>query len=358
MRRFTIPATLAAAALLAACGNGQETAEPIRPVLTVTVTPGAATAHATWAGELRARVETDLAFRIGGKLAARLADAGERVRKGQALARLDPEDARLAARAARAQIASAQSEHALAKAEFERARDLLERRFISASAFDARQAAFAAATARLDQASAQAALSANQEEYATLIADSDGVVVSVAAEPGQVLAAGQPVLRLARDGEMEVVVAVPESQLARVRTGQEVAVFLWADPAHRVPGRVREIAGGADAVTRTFAMRVALATAPPGARVGMSATVAAAPAASPDIVLLPLTALVRNGDAASVWVVDPATSRVARRVVEVGQFREDGVTIASGLKPGETVVAVGVHKLREGQAVRLGAGAN
>ncbi len=348
---------LAAAAALSGCGNGKEAVEPVRPVLTVTVAPGAAATHETWAGEIRARVESDLAFRIGGKLAARLVDAGARVRKGQALARLDPEDAALAAQAARAQFASAQSEHALAKAELERARDLLARRFISASAFDARQAAFDAAAARLEQSRAQAELSANQAEYATLAADGDGVVISVAAEPGQVLAAGQPVLRLARDGELEAVITVPEGQVGRLKPGQPVAVFLWADPGRRVPGRVREIAGGADAVTRTFAVRVALPAPPPGARVGMSATVAAAPAADAGLVLLPLTALLRDGDSAAVWVVDTKAARVAKRPVAVGQYREDGATIVSGLAAGETVVAAGVHKLREGQAVRLPAAA-
>lgn len=345
----------AAAALVSACGNGHQPVDPVRPVLTVTVAPGSAVTHETYAGELRARVETDLAFRVGGKLAARLVDAGARVKKGQPLARLDPEDARLGAQAARAQLASAESDHALAKAEFERATDLRGRNFISASAFDARQAAYAATTARLDQARSQAALSANQEGYTILAADADSVVISVAAEPGQVVAAGQPVLRLARDGEMEIVVNVPESRVAHLRTGQEVVAFLWADPAHRFPGRVREVAGGADPVTRTFTARVSTSGVPPGARVGMSATVSLKPAAGDSVVVLPLTALVREGDSATVWVVDPKTSRVQARPVQVGQFREDGATIVSGLATGEVVVRAGVHKLRAGQQVKLGA---
>jgi len=358
MTRFAQLALAAAAAcVLASCGNGQQAADPVRPVLTVTVAPGAAATRETYAGEMRARVETDLAFRVGGKLAARLVDAGAHVRKGQPLARLDPEDARLGAQAARAQLASAESDHALAKAELERAVDLRARNFISASAFDARQATYAAAKARLDQARSQSALSANQEGYTTLAADADGVVISVAAEPGQVVAAGQPVLRLARDGEMEVVVNVPESQVAHLRPGQEVVAFLWADPAHRFPGRVREVAGGADPVTRTFAARVSTTGVPPGARVGMSATVALkAAAGNSAVVLLPLTALVREGESATVWVVDPKTSRVQRRPVQVGEFREDGATIVSGLATGEIVVSAGVHKLRAGQEVKLGDG--
>lgn len=342
-----------AAPWLAACGNGAQVAEPVRPALTVTVAPGAATTADVLSGELRARVETDLAFRIGGKLAARLVDAGARVKRGQALARLDPEDARLAAEAARAQLAAAEADHALAKAELDRATDLLARKFISASAHDARRAAYDAARARLEQARAQAALSGNQAAYATLAADADGVVVSVSAEPGQVLAAGQPVLRLARDGEMDVAVSVPESQVARLRPGQDLVAFLWADPGRRIPARVREVAGGADPVTRTFAARVALAAVPPEARVGMTATVVLPPRADASLAVLPLTALVRDGGRATVWVVDPKTSRVARRAVTVGQYREDGAVISTGLAAGETVVAAGVHKLREGQPVRI-----
>lgn len=348
-----LPAAAIAAALLSACDAAPPAGEPVRPVLTVTVAPGAAATHHTYSGELRARVESDLAFRLGGKVAERPVDAGARVRKGQVLARLDPGDAKLAAQAARAQLASAEADHALARAEFDRAADLLQRRFISQSAFDARQAAYRAAAARVEQARSQSQLSGNQAAYTTLAADADGVVVSVAAEPGQVVAAGQPILRVARDGEMEVVVSAPESDVSRLRAGQVVAVFLWADPGNRFPGRVREVAGGADAVTRTFAVRVSVPVVPPGARVGMSATVALPAAEDASLVVLPLTALVRDGESASVWVVDPKTSRVKARAVQVGQYREDGATIVSGLAAGEVVVSAGVHKLRADQAVRV-----
>jgi RND family efflux transporter MFP subunit len=343
----------ATATVLAACGSGEQAPDPVRPVVTVTVAPGAPATRDVYSGELRARIETDLGFRIGGKIAARLVDAGARVKQGQALARLDPEDARLAANAARAQLAAAESDSALAKAELDRARDLLAKKFISQSAFDTRAAAHAAAMARVEQARAQAALSGNQESYATLVADADGVVVSVAAEPGQVVSAGQPVLRLARDGELDVVLNAPEGQVARFRTGDTVAISLWADPARHFPGRVREVAGGADPVTRTFTVRVAALQVPPGARVGMTATVAFPGTTDAGLVVLPLASLVRDGEAASVWVVDPKTSRVQRRAVQVGQYREDGATILSGLAAGEVVVAAGVHKLRADQPVRL-----
>lgn len=349
----SLSAALVAALLLAACGEKPPAVDAVRPVLTVKVAPGAAATRDVYSGEIRARVETDLAFRIGGKLAQRLVDAGAGVRRGQVLARLDPQDVGLAAQAARAQLAAAEADRALAQAERDRAADLLARKFISASAFDTRQAALLAAQARADQARSQSALSANQEGYASLVADADGVVVSTSVEPGQVVAAGQAILRLARAGEMEVAINVPEGQVARFKPGQPVAISLWAEPASAFPGRVREIAGGADPVTRTFAVRVSIGQAPPQLRVGMTANVLLAAGAEATLVVLPLTALARDGDAAAVWVVDPKSSRVKRRPVKVGQFREDGATILAGLEPGEIVVTAGIHKLRPDLEVRV-----
>ena len=338
---------------LAACGSDQAAQEPVRPVITQTVVPGGNATRDVYSGELRARHETDLGFRVGGKIVARLADPGARVKKGQALARLDPEDARLAAQAAAAQLASAESDMALARAELDRHADLLAKKFISQSAYDVKHNAFNAARARAEQARSQAGISANQQEYTTLVADADGVVISVAAEPGQVVAAGQPVLKLAHAGEREVVVNVPEGQLARFKVGQPVAVSLWAEPSAPFPGRVREIAGGADPVTRTYAVRVNVPAAPAAAQLGMTANVAFADPAQADLVVLPMSALARKGDGAAVWVVDPATGKVAMRPVAIGRFREDGVTITQGLQAGDVVVTAGVHKLRQGQSVRL-----
>lgn len=353
--RTPVAAMLVAGALLAGCGEGEKPVEPVRPVTTLVIQPGAGATRDVYSGEVRARVEADLAFRVAGKMTARLVDAGARVRTGQVLARLDPEDTRLAAEAARAQIAAAEADLALARSELDRARDLLARQFISASAFDARQAAFRAAAARAEQARAQAAVSANQQQYATLAADSDGLVLAVSAEPGQVVAAGQPVLRLARDGPLEVVISVPEGQVSRFRTGQPVMLSLWARPDASFPGQVREIAGSADAVTRTFAVRVAAAKAPPDMRIGMTASVAPAPAEGDRPLVVPLTALTKSGGDAVVWVVDTKAARVRPRPVKVGLYREDGATIVSGLEAGETIVAAGVHKLWPDQPVRLDA---
>ena len=350
--------TLAAAALvLAACARKEPPPEPPRPVLTQVVTAGAAETHDVYPGEVRARHETDLAFRVAGKMVIRSVDAGARVKRGQVLARLDPEDARLTAQAAGAQRASAESELALARAEMERHADLLAKKFISQSAFDAKQNAYTAAQARAEQARSQAAITSNQAGYTTLIADADGVVVSVAAEPGQVVAAGQPVLRLAHSGEKEIVLNAPESQLARFKPGQQVAISLWAEPGRKFAGRIREVAGGADAATRTYAVRVTAIDPPATAQLGMTANVVFANGADPGLFLLPLTALARDRNDPAVWVVDPATKRVKLRPVTVGQFREDGLTVTSGLNAGDIVVTAGVHKLKADQAVRVVTGA-
>ncbi len=346
----------AIAAALAACGQAKTEQDPVRPVLTQRVAPGAVASRDIYSGEIRARYESDIGFRVGGKLVSRPVDAGARVTKGQVLARLDPEDARLAVQGTSAQLASAEGDFALAKSELDRHADLLAKKFISQSAFDVKQNAFNAAKAKVDQARSQAAITSNQAAYTTLVADADGVVISVAAEPGQVLAAGQAVVRLARSGEKEVVVNAPEGQLARFKVGQEVGINLWSEPSKMFAGRIREIAGGADPVTRTYAVRVSAIGAPVQAQLGMTANVLFNPASDASLVLLPLSALARGANDPAVWVVDPATSRVRLRPVSVGQFREDGVTVTSGLASGEIVVTAGVHKLKSDQVVRLAQG--
>lgn len=350
-----IATAVAAAFLAAACGATAPATEPVRPVVTQRVEPGAAASRDVYSGELRARYETDLGFRIGGKILSRTVDAGARVSKGQVLAHLDPEDARLAAQAAAAQLASAESDFRLAKAELDRNADLLARKFISQSAFDVKQNQFSAAQAKVEQARSQAAINANQAAYTNLVADADGVVVSVSGEPGQVVAAGQPVLKLAHAGERDVVLNAPEGQLARFKTGQDVMIQLWADPSKVFRGRIREIAGGADPVTRTYAVRVATIDPPAEAQLGMTANVLFNAKADGKLVLLPLSALAGTQSQPGVWIVDPKTSRVQLRNVSVGQYREDGVTITSGLEAGEVVVTAGVHRLRNDQPVRVAA---
>lgn len=337
---------------LAACTKSEVPLPVVRPVELVEVRSGGIVASAVFAGEIRPRQESDLGFRIPGKVVARAVDVGTRVKRGQVLARLDPDDVRLQAEAAKAQVAATETEYAFARAEFERYQSLLDQKFVSASALDAKRNAMNATRARNEQAKAQLAVSSNQAGYATLLADHDGVVTAVSAEAGQVVAAGQPVVRLAREEEVEAAIHVPENRIGELRSARELGVVLWANPSRIYPARVREIAPAVDPATRTFAVRVAILERDPAVQWGMTANVVLRGTGSVDAVLLPLTALYRRGDKAAVWIYDPAAQRVTLRPVEVGAYREDGAEIRAGLAPGEFVVAAGVHKLTEGQTVR------
>jgi multidrug efflux system membrane fusion protein len=302
---------------------------------------------------VRARHESDLAFRVGGKMVARHVDVGSVVRKGAALARLDPQDARLAVDAARSQLAAAEADHALAKAELDRYLELHAKNFVSKAVLDARETTFNTTKARLEQARAQLATARNQTAYTELAADADGVITAVLAEPGQVVAAGQPIVRLARPDEKEVVIHVPESRLAELREANQILVALWTQPEKPYAGRVREISPNADPVTRTFTVKVSVLEPDPSVRLGMTANVLLGERSTHQVVRLPLAAVVQEGGRTSVWVVDPGTRQVNPRPVEVGAYREDGVTVLSGLAAGEVVVAAGAHKLRAGETVRL-----
>jgi multidrug efflux system membrane fusion protein len=210
---------------------------------------------ANYTGDVRARYESALGFRVPGKLMARLVDVGAQVKQGELLARLDPEDQRLGAEAARQQLVAAKSDFQQAKADLQRYRDLYKKRFISAAEYDRRKWTYETAAARLEQATAQLELTRNQTEYTQLRADRDGVVTAIQAEVGQVVTAGQAVVTVARLDEKEVVVNVPENRLEELREVGEVDVTLWAAPGKTYNGRVREISPSADNVTRTYTVR-------------------------------------------------------------------------------------------------------
>ncbi|THF61756.1 efflux RND transporter periplasmic adaptor subunit [Pseudothauera rhizosphaerae] len=341
----------ALAVLLAACAPQQAEEAPPRAVRVVR--PDAAGADAlarVYTGEVRARLETDLAFRIGGKVISRQVDAGDGVRRGDLLARLDPADVRLAAGAAAAQVAAAEADLALARAELSRSEELHRRNFVSASALDARRTAVQAAEAALRAARAQAASAGNQAEYADLHADHDGVVLNTFVEPGAVVAAGQAVLRVARPEEREVLIHVPESRLAGLAVGLPAVVHPWAAAGRTFVAQVREITPVADAATRSFAVRVAVRQADDSLPLGATASVVlAGPEQAP--ALVPLGALTRVDGRPAVWVVD-AESRVRPVPVEIGEYREGGALLRGGLPADARVVATGVHKLVEGESVR------
>ncbi len=288
-----------------------------------------------YSGEVRARIESTLGFRVGGKLVERLVDVGARVKAGQVLARLDPADQQLAA-------TQAAASRALAEADLKRTQDLREKNFISQAALDAKATAATAAAA-------QATLAKNQAAYTTLVADAAGVISAVLTEPGQVVGAGQAVFRLARDGQREVAFAIPESRLAGLKLGAAAQVDLWAGKSYR--GVLRELAPVADAATRTFAARVKIVDADEAVALGMTATVRFVRESAPEIIV-PLAAILQQGDKAAVWVIGEDGS-IRQQPIDIARYGDAGAVVAAGLNGGETIVAAGAFKLSNGEKVRI-----
>lgn len=340
---------VALAILLAACGNGNGEVETVRPAMVVQPAPSAE-AFEVFAGEVRARHEPALSFRIGGKVARRLVEVGDRVRGGQVLAELDPEDVRLQVEAAQAQLAAAEADLELARAERDRYRALVDEQLVSRSLFEARDNTFRAARARAEQARAQYGVVRNQAGYARLVAPADGLVAQRLVEAGQVVAAGQTVFVLAQDGEREVAISLPEQRVGQFAIGQPVAVELWSRDGERFAGTLRELAPVADPQSRTFAARVAFAT-DAAVELGQSARVYVARNGKVELTV-PLSAIHADDGEPFVWRVDPASERVQRVAVELGTYAEDRVPVLTGLRAGDWVVAAGVHLLRDGQKVR------
>ncbi|MEO6565057.1 MAG: efflux RND transporter periplasmic adaptor subunit [Casimicrobiaceae bacterium] len=343
---------VAAAALLAACGAKEPPAPVVRPVVLTKVTVGAGANSAVFAGEVRPRHETDLGFRIAGKLAERLVDVGTQVRRGQALARLDPADVGLQADAAKAQVAATETEYKFAQAEYDRYQGLLREKFISASALDAKRNAADTNRAKWEQAKANLAVAQNQRGYATLVANADGVITSANAEPGQVVTVGQAVVRLARDTEREVLISVPENRLRELTSAGQLVVALWANPGKIYQGKVREVSPAVDPATRTFAVRVSILDADPTVRWGMTANVGALSATAAPTAVLPLTSIYQKDGEPAVWRYDATTHAVTLIPIIVAQYREDGVVVTGGVADGDVIVAAGVHKLQPGQVVK------
>lgn len=328
-------------AVFAGCGKEPAPAAKIeRPALTLLAGSAAIAGGNTYSGEIRARHEAQLGFRIGGKIVERLVDAGARARAGQALMRLDPGDAGL-------QLGSAEAQHLLAEADAKRYRELRAKGFVSQSALDAKEAA-------LKAAAAQAGLARNQSAYTTLHADRAGVIAAVLAEAGQVVAAGQPVLRLAPDGEREVEIAIPESQLSNLEVGAAAEITLLATGENAAPltGRLRELSPAADPASRTYAARVTLTQPGPDIALGMTARVRFTANKQSDGLLIPLSAVFQQGKQAAVWIV-AADRTISLRPVQVAAYRDDGAVIAGGLAAGERIVSNGVHRLAAGEKIRI-----
>jgi RND family efflux transporter MFP subunit len=343
---------LSLGAVLGACSPPPPAAEDVRPVRAVTVSPQSATAAAELAGEVRPRFETRVGFQVAGRIARRLVEVGQSVQANQTLATLDPADYQLGLAAARAQLSAAQVDRDQQRLDYKRFEELARQGFISGADLERRKASLDAAEARYAQAAAQADVSGNQAAYATLRAPTAGVVTALEAEAGQVVSAGQAVVRIARTEEKEVAVSIPEGQLDALRLISGVRVRLWAGE-RELRGKVREIAPMADPSTRTYAARVTLLDAPPSVALGMSATVTfAAPLASA-VITLPLQSLFKEGDTTFVWLLDRGAMTVKRSPITLASVSGNDVVVASGVAPGDTVVTAGVHLLKPGQKVKL-----
>ena len=355
MKHIVIATLLPVAAVgLAACSPVPPPAEPIRSVRIVTVESTVGGFH-EYAADVRARTESRLGFRVGGKLLSRAADLGDAVRAGQVLAQLDPSDLRLGQEAAQAALGAAKANYEFNRAEFERYKELRAQGFISGLELERRETGLATARAQYEQARAQAGVQGNQTRYATLTADASGVITGVDAEPGAVVAAGAPVVRLAHDGPRDVVFNVPEDRVAQMRalagkTGA-LQVQLWNDGATPIAATVREVAAAADPATRTFVVKADVGRA--AVRLGQTATVRVEAPRVAGQIKLPLAAVFELKGAPTVWRLDRERMTVTAQAVRVAGAEGNEVVIAAGLSPGETVVVAGVHVLSPGQKVRL-----
>ena len=329
-------AALALCLALAACGKPEVAGEAARPVLTQVIAVAHDDEATIYSGEVRSRYEIPLSFRIPGKIIARPVDNGRLVRPGEELARLDPGDSALALRAAEATLEQARAERL-------RYRQLRQKNFISASALEARETAFRTAQAQAD-------LARNQTTYTVLSAEQSGVIGAIAAEVGQVVSAGQMVMRLARPETLEVAIAIPESRVPALRLQQPAEVTLWADTQARYAAALRELSPVADPVTRTYAARVAIRQADQRLRLGMTASVRFRAAVADARLSVPLSAIFQQDGQPAVWVVG-ADQRVALRPVRVAAYRETHALLDGGLRRGERIVVAGVHKLTAGETI-------
>lgn len=353
LMRLCALSIVGSALLLVACSRPEVAQEPVRSVKLITVSAQSLNVQGEYAAEVRARVESRLGFRVGGKLVQRQAEVGQVVQAGQLLALIDAQDYQLAAQAAQAQVGAAQSQRDVAQAEFKRFEALKNQNFISGAELDRRATALQAAQAQLIQAQSQAQAQANQAAYTRLTATASGVVTAVEAEVGQVLAAGQPVLRLAHEGPRDVVFSVSESTRMALKLGQTLRATLTST-GQSVSGKVRELGASADPVTRTYGIKLALDAAvrwPLGATVNVSA--ADLPGSQSGVIQLPTSALKEEAGQTVVWVLDEASMTVNTQAVLVGAVDGQQVSITSGLKTGQKVVSAGVHVLSPGQKVTV-----
>src|SRR6516165_8357539 len=360
MSRFGIFASFfnllaAGASALALAGCGEMTAQPApqpRPVLVADVHYESQVPDRSFVGTIRPRIESDLGFRVAGKVSKRLVEVGARVDTGQPLATLDEIDLRLQAEQAEAEYRAATGVLAQASAAEARATDLKQRGWSTQAQLDQAKATADEARARLSRAERSVELTKNSLSYATLVADAPAVITATLVEPGQVVTAGQAAIRVARLAEKETVVAIPETLLARAKSG-EAKVSIWSQPDKHYIAKLRELAPSADKMTRTYLAKFSMPDAGDDIQLGMTATLTLSEPAGERVARLPLSALFNQGQGPSLYVVDAKTGAIALKHVAVQRYESDDVVISDGVEEGANVVAVGVQKLSPAQKVKV-----
>jgi RND family efflux transporter MFP subunit len=342
-----------ATALLAACQPEAETAAPqVRPVRTVTVVKRDVGETVSYTGRIQAENETRLAFRISGRMVERPINVGDHVEPGQVVAKLEPQDELNALRTAQASVAAAQGQLNQAQSNFDRQKTLLARDIASRAQFEQAESALKTARAQLDTAEAQLKAAKDRVSYTELRVDAGGTVVATGAEAGEVVQAGQMIIRVARKDGRDAVFDVPAQLLRSAPSDPVITVSLTDDPAVTATGRVREVSPQADPVTRTFEVKVGLTDPPAAMRLG-STVVGRMKLDTAPVIEIPATALTESDRRPAVWVVDPKDMTVSLRNVEVARNDPATVAIAEGLDSGEIVVTAGTQALHPGQKTRL-----
>lgn len=353
--RFSTPLFICALPLaLVACGEKTPTDPRTEtPLVRAAIAQAGTTASRSFTGTVAARVQSDLGFRVAGKVLERLVDTGQAVKRGQPLMRIDPVDLKLAANAQQEVVAAARARARQAAEDEARYRDLRGTGAISASAYDQIKAAADAAKAQLSAAEAQADVARNASRYAELLADADGIVMETLTEPGQVVNAGQTVVRLAHAGRREAVIQLPET--LRPAIGSAGQATLFGKEGVAVPAKLRQLSDAADRLTRTFEARYVLEGELASAPLGATVTIRLPEGHSSvqDGLQVPISALFDAGKGPGVWVVNGEPAKVSWQPVAIQRVDDDSARIAGQIKQGDRIVALGAHLLREGEQVRV-----
>lgn len=346
---FVLAGTLSLA--VAACAQKPDDPRTGPPTVRVATVDSATQPTRNFSGIVSARVQSNLGFRVPGKVVERLVDTGQTVKKGDPLMRIDPTDLSLALTSLSGQVEAARAKALQAASDEKRFRGLVSAGAVSASAYDQAKAASDAAAAQLRAAEAQASVGKNEAGYSTLLADADGTVVQTLAEPGQVVTAGQNVVLLAHAGPREAVIDLPET--IRPTIGSVATALVYGGEGKSGSAKLRQLSDSADLNTRTFEARYVLEGAAAEAPLGTTVTIKIPDGRAGSALQIPLAALFDVGKGPGVWVVDKKSTVVNWRAVQVTAIGEETATLSGGLSAGENFVALGAHLLHPGEQVRI-----